>query len=47
MAPAEVTGLDEVRVQQQAQKVMINGHVYIIRNGAWYDTLGKRVHPLR
>ena len=48
MAQPEVTGLRDATVSQAAaQKVMIEGRIYIIRGGAWYDTLGKRVNPLR
>lgn len=37
------TGVDVLRANEKAQKVMINGQVLIIRNGVKYDTTGTLV----
>ena len=37
------TELDEIEMKSQVevQKILYNGQIYIIRDGKWYDTLGR------
>ena len=42
-APGAATGVDNIDASEAAQKVIINDHVYILRNGQMYDVNGKAV----
>ena len=42
-APGAATGVDNIDASEAAQKVIIDDHVYILRNGQMYDVNGKVV----
>ena len=42
-APGAATGVDNIDASEAAQKVIINDHVYILRNGQMYGVDGKTV----
>ena len=42
-APQTPTGVDEIKTKSAAQKLIIDEHVYILRNKQMYDVNGKMI----
>ena len=43
IADAEQQGIEDVVLTEKAQKVMVDGVVYIVRDGKMYNALGTQV----
>jgi alpha-amylase len=41
--PANITAVEHTREQKNSEKQLINGHLYILKNGHTYDATGRLV----